>query len=89
MKIERTPKFNYLTCVKIQYEQHLFELLKEPFYMKYKELCDITMAKTKNKTKLLKNFQDQLKNTNEWDYETLKTHAKFVINKSNCKFKGP
>ena len=86
MKIERTPKFNYLTCVKTQYEQHLIELLKEPFYMKYKELCDNTMTKTKTKTKLLKNFQDQLKNTNEWDYETLKIHAKFVVHKSNCKY---
>ena len=86
MKIERTPKFNYLTSVKTQYEQHLIELLKEPFYMKYKELCDNTMKKTKNKNKLLKNFQDQLKNINEWDYETLKIHAKFIVHKSNCKY---
>ena len=86
MKIERTPKFNYLTCVKTQYEHHLIELLKEPFYMKYKELCDLTIKSTKSKNKMLKNFQEQLKNTNEWDYETLKIHAKYIVHKSNCKY---
>ena len=86
MKIERTPKFNYLTCVKTQYEHHLIELLKEPFYMKYKELCDLTIKNTKSKNKMLKNFQELLKNTNEWDYETLKIHAKYIVHKSNCKY---
>ena len=86
MKIERTPKFNYLTCVKTQYEHHLIELLKEPFYMKYKDLCDLTIKNTKSKNKMLKNFQEQLKKSNEWDYETLKIHAKFIVHKSNCKY---
>ena len=86
MKFKRTPKFDYLVCVKNQYQKHLIDMLNEPFYNKFKEIADISKKNNKNKKQILKNFQEELKNINQWDYETLKKHSKFIVYKTNTKY---
>ena len=86
MKIKRTPKFDYLVCVKNQYEAHLINLLVEPFYMKFKEIAQTNIKNTKSKKLILKNFQEELKKISEWDYELLKKNCKFIIHRTNSKY---
>ena len=86
MKIKRTPKFDYLVCVKNQYESHLIHLLTEPFYMKFKEIAQTNIKNTKTRKLILKNFQEELKKINNWDYELLKKNCKFIIHRSNSKY---
>ena len=80
----RVPKFDFYATGKKTYETHLIELLKEPFYKKFKDICESLKEKNKTNSKILKAFQAEMANVKKWDYDELKKSAKFVVNKSKC-----
>ena len=81
---KRVPKFDYLSTVHKNYVDHLVNVLKEPFYHKIKDICENNKIKGNNK--IIKNFQQEMKNIDKWDYEDIKSAAKFVIRKSKCNY---
>ena len=81
---KRVPKFDYLSTVHKNYVDHLVNVLKEPFYHKIKDICENNKIKGNNK--IIKNFQQEMKNIDKWDYEDIKSSAKFVIRKSKCNY---
>jgi hypothetical protein len=82
----KVSKFNYYSTVKKTYEEHLIESLKEAFYKKIRDICDKLKEKNKNSTKILKSFQAEMSNVRKWEYDELKSAAKFVINKSKINY---
>ena len=75
----KISKFNYYSNVKNTYESHLVELLKEPFYRKFRDMCDKLKEKNKG-AKILKAFQEELAGVKKWDYETTKAASKLCTN---------
>jgi hypothetical protein len=85
VKGKRTSKFDYLSAVKREYENHLVDVLKEPFYQKifdmYNEICG-----GKQQDKHIKNFQSEMKGVRYWDQEKVRKCCKFVYKQSNVKY---
>lgn len=85
-KRRRVPKFDFYATGKKTFENHLVELLKEPFYKKIKDICDGLKEKNKTNSKILKAFQAEMAGVKKWDYDDLKRAAKFVVNKSKSSY---
>ena len=82
----KVPKFDFYATGKKTYENHLIDLLKEPFYKKIKDICDSLKEKNKTNSKILKAFQAEMANVKKWEYDDLKSNAKFVVNKSKASY---
>ena len=85
-KNRRVPKFDFYATGKKTFEDHLVELLKEPFYKKIKDICDNLKKTNKTTSKTLKAFQSEMASIKKWDYDELKQSAKFVVNKSKSSY---
>ena len=83
---KKVSKFEYYSSVKKTYEEHLIEILKEPFYKKFKDMCDTLKKKIKQPNKLLKAFQEEVKNISRWEYDELKKSSRYVISKSKSNY---
>ena len=81
---KRVPKFHYYSNVKKTFEEHLIDILKQPIYLKIKEICDA--SKSKNNQKTIKAFQHSMKNIKTWDYSELKAAYRFVTSKSKSSY---
>ena len=85
-KNRKVSKFDFYATGKKTFEDHLVELLKEPFYKKIKDICDNLKKTNKTTSKTLKAFQAEMASIRKWDYDDLKKSAKFVVNKSKASY---
>lgn len=84
---KRISKFDYYSAVNKRYTEHIIELLKEPFYTHFKEICESFRKKNKNnESKTIKDFQSEMKNIKRWENEQLRNAAKFVVHKSGSNY---
>jgi hypothetical protein len=85
--MSRISKFDYYSAVNKRYTEHIIELLKEPFYVHFKENCESLRKKNKNnESKTIKEFQSEMKNIKRWENDQLRNAAKFVVHKSGSNY---